>query len=172
MVAMTSPLHRAVERPFCVCQLLHFANCSQTQHRPRTWVHLRKANETIGPMGANDPQIHPSLEAREPHLIHECLGDPAHHRKRQLDRCTHFRTTTQQRPHWLQWDASNSPPKLPFPFDYYHDQLIHPSLVRPHSPSQTVSGSNLPFCHNTLCGPTDRPTDGLTDRQMVQANVP
>ena len=26
MVAMTSPLHRAAERPFCVCQL----NCSQT----------------------------------------------------------------------------------------------------------------------------------------------
>jgi len=35
-------------------------------------------------------------------------------------------------------------------------------------PPQTASGSNQPFCHNTLCGQTDR----STDRQMVQANVP
>jgi len=34
--------------------------------------------------------------------------------QRQLDRWTHFRTTTQQSPHWLQWDAQNSPSKLPF----------------------------------------------------------
>ena len=34
--------------------------------------------ETIGPMGANDPKIHPlPLEARiDPHLTHECLGWP------------------------------------------------------------------------------------------------
>jgi len=51
------------------------------------------------------------LGACEPHLIHECLGDPTHHPKRQLDSCMHFHTTTQQRPHWLQWDAPNSPPK-------------------------------------------------------------
>jgi len=39
--------------------------------------------------------------------------DPTHHAKRQLDRCTHVRTTTQQRPHWLQWDAPNSPRPIP-----------------------------------------------------------
>jgi len=39
---------------------------------------------------------------------------PTHYAKRQLDRCTHFHTMTQQIPHWLQWDAANSPPpKLP-----------------------------------------------------------
>jgi len=26
-----------------------------------------------------------------------------------------FHTTTQQSPHWLQWDAANSPPNCPFP---------------------------------------------------------
>ena len=39
--------------------------------------------ETIGPMGANDPEIHPfHLRHVDPHLTHECLGDPTHHLKR------------------------------------------------------------------------------------------
>jgi len=42
------------------------------------------------------------------------------------------------------------------------------SLNQPHSPPQTTSRSNQPFCLSTLCGPTDKPTEG----QMVQANVP
>jgi len=82
-------------------------------------------------------------------------GDPTDHAKQQLDQFTYFRTTTQQRPHWLQWDAPNSPPKLPLDFDDNHPNLIHPSLNRLHSPSQTASGSNQPFCHNTFCRPTD-----------------
>jgi len=32
------------------------------------------AIQTIGPMEANYPKIHPSLQARGLHLIHECLG--------------------------------------------------------------------------------------------------
>jgi len=50
----------------------------------------------------------------------------------------------------------NSPPKLPLSFDDHHQNLIHPFLDRPHSPSQTASGSNQPFRHNTLSGQTDR----------------
>ena len=50
----------------------------------------------------------------------------------------------------------------PFPFDNHHSNLIHPFLNRPHSPSQTASGSNQPFCHSTLSGPTDRLTDTHT----------
>ena len=42
-------------------------------------------------------------------------SDPTHHAKQQLDRSTHFHTTTQQSSHWLQWNAANSPPKLPLP---------------------------------------------------------
>jgi len=38
-----------------------------------------------------------------------------------------------------------------------------PILDRPHSPCQTSSGSTQPFCHNTLCGQTNRQTDRPTD---------
>jgi len=91
---------------------------------------------------------------------------PTHHLKQQLYRCMHFRTTMQQRPHWLQWDAQNSLPKLPFTFNDYHPHLIHLSLDWPHSPSETSSVSNQPFCHNTLCKLTDRPTDRWARRQV------
>jgi len=59
--------------------------------------------------------------------------------------------------------TTTSPPesnlgRSPFPFDDHHPHLIHQSLDRPHSPSQTASGSNQPFCHITLSGQTDRHT--------------
>jgi len=65
----------------------------------------------------------------------------------------------------------NSPPKLPFPFDHNRPHLIHLSLDRSHSPSQTASGSNQPFCHSTLLGhrQTDRLTDGIGDRSTPLA---
>ena len=47
------------------------------------------------------------------------------------------------------------PQNCPFPFDDHHPHLIHPSLDRPLSSPQTASGSNQPFCHNTLLR-TDR----------------
>ena len=132
MVAMTSPLHRAAERPFCVCQLLHFCQllsnssvdlefeciCGKPMKRRfqrcivRTEIlatfhprveYISVTKYTIEIMGANDPQNPPfSLRHVYPHLIHECLGDPTHCTKRQLDLFTHFCTTTQQRPHRLQ----------------------------------------------------------------------
>jgi len=40
--------------------------------------------------------------------------------------------------------------------------LIHPSVNQPHSPSQTVSGYNQPFCHRTLSRQTDWQTDRHT----------
>ena len=83
-----------------------------------------------------------------PHLIHQCLGPPTHHVKRQLDRFTHFHTTAQQRPKFTPKTAPSlrgSPP-----------HLIHPFLDWPHSPSQIAFGSNQPFCHSTLSRQTDR----------------
>ena len=45
----------------------------------------------------------------------------------------------------------------PFPFDHHHPDLIHPSLDRPLSPSQTASGSIQPFATIHFAdGPTDR----------------
>jgi len=58
------------------------------------------------------------------------------------------------------------PKNCPFPFDDNHPHLIHLSLSRPHSPPQTASGSIQPFCHNTLCGQTDRPTDRWSRRMF------
>ena len=179
---MTSPMHHAVERPFYMCQLLHFCQllsnpssdleleylfgkpmkrrfqrctaCTEisTFHARVEYISVTKyAIETIGLIwGDKRPQNPPlPLEARGPHLIHECLGDPIHHPKRQLDRYTHFHTTTQQRPRWLQWDAQIHLKNCSFPFDDHHPHQMHPSLDRPHSPSQTASGSNQPFCHST-----------------------
>jgi len=54
----------------------------------------------------------------------------------------------------------------PFPFDDNHRHLIHPSLDRSHSPFQTASGSNQPFCHSTLSGQTDRQTHRHFRRQV------
>jgi len=45
--------------------------------------------------------------------------------------------------------AFYSPPNCPFPFDDCHQNLIHGFRARHHSPPQTSSGSNQPFCHNT-----------------------
>jgi len=62
-------------------------------------------------------------------------------------------------------------PKLLIPPQRSPPNLIHPSLDRPHSPSQTASTSNQPFCHSTLSGPTDRhtPTGGLGNRSTPLA---
>ena len=49
--------------------------------------------------------------------------------------------------------------------------LIHPSLDRPNSPSQTASGSNQPFCHSTLSGQIDRQTDRWERRQHVLIRI-
>ena len=100
MVAVTSPLHRAAEHPFCVCQLLGLHFCQllsnftidleleyiigkpmkrrfqryivrteilSTFHARVEYLSVTKyATETIGPMGTNNPKIHPSLESRQP----------------------------------------------------------------------------------------------------------
>ena len=49
--------------------------------------------------------------------------------------------------------------------------LMHPSLDQPHSPPQTASRSNQPFCFSTPSGQNDRPTDRETDRHMEMAQV-
>jgi len=41
-------------------------------------------------------------------------------------------------------------------FIHHHPYLIHPSLDRPHSPSQPASGSNQPFWCSTHSRQTDR----------------
>ena len=54
-------------------------------------------------------------------------------------------------------------PKTALLFDDHDTHLIHPSLD--YSSSQTASGSNQPFCHSTLSGPTERQTNRPTPTQ-------
>jgi len=58
------------------------------------------------------------------------------------------------------------PQNCSFTFDDHRLHLIHSSLDRPHSSTQTASRSSQPFCHSTLVGHTqsDRPTDRQTER--------
>jgi len=101
----------------------------------------------------------------DPHSVHQCLG-PSHSPRQTTARLVH------SLPHnyiiktkiGYNWMPHIHPLNSPFPFDDNHPDLIHQSLDWPHSPSQTVSRSAQPFCHNTLCGLTDRQTYRPTDR--------
>jgi len=80
---------------------------------------------------------------------------PTHHAKRQLDCYTHFHTTTQQSPHWLQWYAANSSPNCPFPFNDHHQNLIHPYWARPtHHPKRHPDPISR-FATIHMCGQTN-----------------
>jgi len=62
-------------------------------------------------------------------------------------------------------------PQMPIPFDDLHLHLIHQSFERRHSPSQTASGSNQPFCHNSSTTQVDRQTDGIGDKTLLQHSL-
>ena len=47
--------------------------------------------------------------------------------------------------------------------------IIHPSVYRPHSPSQTASGPSQPFCHSTLSRQTNTQTDSAIGDRSVRS---
>ena len=57
----------------------------------------------------------------------------------------------------------------PFPREHVDPHLIHPSLDRPHSPSQMASRSNQPFCHRILSGPQTQTQIDRWDRWQVNS---
>jgi len=162
MVAMTSPLHRAAERPFCVCQLLHFCQLlsnpsidrefeytseSQWNHKSNAFMLQNMPWKLLGQWRQMTPKST---------LPPEAYGPPS--------------ITWMPKPTLLT-SPTTAQSLQALPHNYKTKSLpqwLHLSLDQPHSPPQTISRFNQPFCHNTLCGPTDRPTD----RQMVQVNVP
>jgi len=96
------------------------------------------------------------------HLTDECLGpphSPRHTTARSL--YTHFHTTTQQGPHWLQWDAANSPPKLPLPF--------RRSPPKPNTPVPSLT--SLTTSNGIWIQSPILPQLTCADRQMGHANV-
>jgi len=141
VITITSPLHHAAELPFCMCQLLHFC-------------HL-----------LSNPSIDPKLEY--------ISGKPV---KCRFQRCIVHAEILSTFHAWVEYisltkyaietigPVGQMTPKSSLPLEACGPYLMHECLGWPHSPPQTASRSNQPFCHNTLCGPTDRPSD----RQMVQ----
>jgi len=69
-----------------------------------------------------------------------------------------------QSPHWLHWDAPNSPHNCSFPFNDHHPHLMHPSSIDPtHHPKWHLN----PFSRvATVHFPEDRATNQYADRQM------
>jgi len=90
-----------------------------------------------------------------------------------LGRVHRSRTITQQSPHYLQWNAPNSPQNCPFPFNDHQPPSNTPIPQPTPLTTPTASGSNQPFCHNTLSGQTDcqtnRLTDGIGDNSIPRA---
>jgi len=106
----------------------------------------------------------------DPHLIHQCLG--SHHSPHQTTarRYLHFCTAMQQRPHWLQWDALNSPPKLPLPLHWSppspppsNTLILWPTpLTIPNG--ILIQSAVLPQYTFRTYSQTDSKTDKQTDR--------
>ena len=112
------PMKRRFQR-----YLVHTEITSTFTYESNTFLCEKSSFCLFKPMGRKCRKIPKqplSLRHVNPHLINECLGDPTHHAKRQLNRFTHFCTTTQQSPHWLQWDALNSSQNCSFPFNDHH----------------------------------------------------
>jgi len=63
------------------------------------------------------------------------------------------------------------PQKYPFPWTNPQTVLSASSLDSSDLRCQTASGSNLPFCHNSLDRTTDRPAHLRIDRQIVHGKV-
>ena len=75
-------------------------------------------------------------------------------------------TRTLQSPHWLQWCAPNSPPKVPLPVDQSPNPTtcLIPGPVQPTMPNGIQIRSTIfPQC----TGQTDRPADGPTYRSFA-----
>jgi len=156
--------------PTISCAYRNIVNFSHTSQ-----IHFSANNTSFRPfkrMRAQMPKNprnspFPLSLARGPHLIHQCLG-PSHSPHQMTDRSLYAL------PHNYATKAPlvtmGCPKFTPKPAGPSLSTITPPSntpiLDRPHSPSQTASGSNQPFCHNTLR--TERPTDQRT----VQTNVP
>ena len=73
----------------------------------------------LKPMGAKTPQNCPiSLQHVDPHLKHQCLGwpySPSQMTAQLVHTLLHNYTTKSP---WLQWNITNSPPKLPLPLQW------------------------------------------------------
>ena len=76
---------------------------------------------------------------------------------------SNLRRAASQRHHWLQWDAPNSPPKLPLLFDDHHPvYYTHSSTDPTHHPKRHLD----PFSRFATIHFADRPTDRWSRRMF------
>ena len=80
-----------------------------------------------------------------------------------LGRVRRSRTNMQQSPHWLQWDAPNSPPKLPLPVDVDYPSNTLINRLTPHTISNDIWIQSAVLPQYILDRQTHRPRDGLGD---------
>jgi len=119
----------------------------------------KKTQKTYLPLEARGPPSSASM----PGYIN-AWSHLTHHPKRQLDRFTHFGTTTQQFPHWLQWDALSTSPKLPLPIQW----LPSPSNTPIPRPTPLTNPNGIKTHSSFLPQYTFR-TDRQTNQQMGSA---
>jgi len=143
---------------FKVLALLEFG-CSIQKHVIQTnWVNG----------DAKPPKPPFRLGHVDPHVLHLCC-DQLHSIPPTIAQSLHvlLHNYTTKSPLFTMGHPKFTP-KTAYRLRWSPPNLIHPSLNRPHSPSQMASGSIQLFCHSTLSGQThtDRLTDGLGDRSV------
>ena len=131
-------------------------------HKARVWLQNRLKNSIFSLDYLCPPRF---LSSCRPHKLHlnkkpqSNLGRAASPPLMAKDNCA-------RKSPMVTMGCPTFAPKLPLPCDGLHSHLIHPSLDGPHSPLQTASRSNQPFCRSTPFGQTsDRPTDRLRDKR-------
>ena len=91
-----------------------------------------------------------------------------------MRRARHSCTTIQHSPHWLQWDAPNSPQNCAFPFDDHHP--CNTPIIRP-TPLTIPNGIRIhsavlphyTFRHTHTQTHAHRSIDGLSDMSVRRA---
>jgi len=89
-----------------------------TFHAQVEYISVLNTVKSFKPLGRKSPKLPFPLGHMDPIYYTHPSTPPTHHPKWQLDQFTHFHTTMQQNPHWLQWDAPNLQSKLPLPLQW------------------------------------------------------
>ena len=162
-------LDKSIVSPFfdsrCTC-IFMYTVCQSFKSRllifSNTLMLFKHSLRFSNPITTLIPQDYPfCLGHIHPHLIRQCLDQPYSPPQAttpSLDVLLHnnpsdFSLVTMESPKLFH------PQNCPFPFDDHHQNLTRQYHTPTQPPSPTASRSTQPFCHDTDCGQTDRPTD-------------
>jgi len=156
------PMKRRFQR-YIVCTVI-----MSTFHARVKYISVK--NTSLKPMGqwGTKPQK-PTLSVEEQEFPSSTsMPGPTHSPRRTTDRSVHtLPHNYATKLHWLQWDAPNSPIKLPFD-DHHTHQHTHPSTDPTHHPNGIrIQWAVLP----QYSFRTDRQTDRWARRQVRKISV-